>query len=169
MNAPRRILALDLGTSCGWAISPGHPHNPPIAGAWNLTPARGESPGMRYLNLRAQLNTTRGAFPNIDLIAYELPHQRGGAATEIAYGLLGTLKAWTAELNPAPELYSIHSATLKKWATGNGRADKPAMLAAANNLTPVTLAGPAAFDEADAILLLHYTAQKFAPSLIRKP
>ena len=67
-----KILALDLATNTGWAHSDG------ASGVQSFKPRRGDSPGMRYLNLRAWLSRVQEVAP-IELIVYEQPHHRGGA------------------------------------------------------------------------------------------
>ena len=45
-----KILGIDPGTKCGWAVSSG---NAVIdSGVWNLSPRRFEGGGMRYVHLR---------------------------------------------------------------------------------------------------------------------
>lgn len=55
---------------------------------------------------------------------------------------------------------AVHSATLKKWDTGSGRADKGAMLAAVRARWKPDVAGD---DEADALALLHYALDRLVP------
>ena len=43
------ILALDVATHCGWAISK------EIYGVWDLTPKRDESKGMKLIRFRSKL------------------------------------------------------------------------------------------------------------------
>jgi Holliday junction resolvasome RuvABC endonuclease subunit len=117
-----RILAIDPGTSCGWAVSDGP------SGTWDLSVKRGESPGMRYIRLRGCLVEMRRCFPDIGLLAFEKSFQRGQAAREIHLKLVGTLEVWCAE--ESVELTHVYAATLKKYATGSGRASKEEMCAA---------------------------------------
>jgi len=84
------ILALDLATSTGWACSDG------ASGVQSFKPRRGDSPGMRYLELRAWLSRVREVAP-FELIAYEQPHHRGGYPTEVLVGMATTVQAWAAE------------------------------------------------------------------------
>jgi len=78
-----KILALDLGTKTGWALAE---NDRTESGVQVFDVRRGESPGMRYLRFNRWLEELTGATPKPDLIAYEQPHHRGGAATEIAAG-----------------------------------------------------------------------------------
>jgi len=142
-----RILSLDFGSRCGWAISDG---NDVESGVWQIAPQRGESPGMRYVRLRGCLNTLLAAYPDLAAVYYEQAHHRGGAATEYAVGCATASQAWCAE--KGIDHAAVHSATIKKHATGRGNADKAAMLAA------MQAKGHAVTDdnEADALALLHW-------------
>ena len=120
------IFALDLGTSTGWALTDGVTVE---SGVQTFDVKRGESPGMRYVRFNAWLSDT-AIIP--DLIVYEQTHQRGGAATEVAAGLATRVQEYCAR--EKCEHTAVHTATLKKWATGSGRGGKTAMIAAACNL-----------------------------------
>lgn len=117
-----RILALDPGTSCGWAVSDGP------SGTWNLTPARGDSPGMRYIRLRARLEEVRQAHPDLGLVAYEQAFQVGRKAVEIYDGIITHVQSFCAEHHI--EHTTVFASTLKKWATGKGNASKQEMRSA---------------------------------------
>lgn len=121
-------LGIDPGSTCGWAVHNGE--TLVAAGTWDIRPPRGSSPGMRYIYLRTRLDEIHKAFPALALVIYEQAHQRGGAATEYAFGCATHIQAWCAERGL--EHQSLHTATLKKFATGRGNAKKPEMLAAAN-------------------------------------
>ena len=55
------ILAFDLGTKCGWALSP------ESSGVWCLKPSTHESSGQRYFKFREHLNQIF-LFNKIDLV-----------------------------------------------------------------------------------------------------
>ena len=142
-----RTLALDMGSRCGWAIGKA---GEVCSGVWDIAPRRGESPGMRYLHLRAHLQHVRAAYPDLAAVFYEQAHHRGGAATEYAVGCVATVQAWCAE--HSLEHAAVHSATIKKHATGKGNASKDEMVASARarGHTPVD------DNEADALGLLDW-------------
>lgn len=125
-----RILGLDFGSKTGYALIDGlDPPHVDHVGTWDIRPYRGDSPGMRYLNLRARIVQVIKAFPDgISLICYEQAHHRGGAATEQAAGCVATCQAVCAEFHV--EHTSVHSASLKLFATGSGRAGKSDMFSA---------------------------------------
>lgn len=140
------ILALDLGTKTGWSTNVDGRRSGTIA--FDLK--RGESPGMRFLRCRSWLKEMGSLLGTLDVIAFEQAHQRGGHATAVAYGLQGEVLAFAAE--HGIETMPVHTATLKKSATGSGRASKEAMIEAAR------LKGwnPEDDNEADALHLLDY-------------
>jgi len=91
----------------------------------------------------------------IDIIVYEQAHHRGGAATAVCVGLITEVQAFAAEHDI--ELMPVHTATLKKFATGSGRADKKDMVQAAQKRGW----NPQDHNEADAALLLEYALNEF--------
>lgn len=147
-----RALALDMGSRCGWAIGKAGEvcAGQVCSGVWDIAPRRGESPGMRYLHLRAQLQSVRAAYPDLAAVFYEQAHHRGGAATEYAVGCVATVQAWCAE--HGLEHAAVHSATIKKHATGKGNAPKDAVMGAMRRRGFT----PADDNEADALALLDW-------------
>lgn len=116
-----KILALDLATTTGWASSDG------TSGVQSFKPRRGDSPGVRYLNLRAWLSGMYKIIP-FELIAYEQAHFRGGYATEVLVGMATTVQAWAAEYGV--ETTTRQSSEIKKYALGKGKGSKLAMMLA---------------------------------------
>ena len=130
------ILALDTGLSTGWAFGNGDMVE---SGARDFHKRRGESNGIVFLRFRKWLcwffdGSQRDFTPT--LLVYEQPHHRGGAATEIGVGMTTRVQEVAAQYSV--ECASCHTATLKKFATGNGRASKADMMAAARNLLDLT-------------------------------
>ena len=136
------ILALDLATTVGWASSDGS------SGMQNFKPRRGDSPGMRYLNLRAWLSRMHEITP-FGLIAYEQAHHRGGYATEVLIGLATTVQAWAAE--HGVETTSRRSGEIKMHALGTAKGTKLAMMLACEKKFGIE---PRDDNHADAIWLL---------------
>ena len=116
------ILALDLATRTGWAHTCGE------SGVQDFSPRRGDSPGMRWLALRAWLNRVLDMVPT-DLIVYEQAHHRGGAATHCAHAMIGVVESVAAERKI--EVTNRHTSTIKKFAVGKANAPKERMLIAA--------------------------------------
>ena len=151
-----RILALDFGSTTGYAIGTAHGLTIHTSGTWNIAPRRGDSPGMRYIYLRRKFEEVLGAYPDLSLVVYEQAHMRGGAATSYAMGCEATLQAWCAE--KGLEFTTVHSATLKKFATGKGNSKKPEMMVAATK-RGWTFADD---NEADALWILDYALREVA-------
>ena len=143
-----RILALDCGTKTGWCVA--DDQKIIESGVLHFPLNRGESPGMRFLRFRAELvgllQLTRP-----EIICYEQAHHRGGAATEVSVGMTTRVQEIAAQ--SGIDVFPCHSGTLKKWATGKGNADKPAMCAVA-----ATFLGrePEDDNEADAVCLARW-------------
>lgn len=114
-------LALDLGTSTGWAIL-----------CDDVIEATGQEyfPMDRDMGRKAAGNRLRNflefikTFHYVDEIFYEHNHriQAGEKAVRVYYGMLGILEMVTAAADV--NLIAIHTTTLKKGFTGNGRAQK---------------------------------------------
>ena len=152
-----RVLALDFGGKTGWAV--GSVSEVPTFGTWHIAPARGDSPGVRYINLRANLAKVLAGFGKIDLVCYEQCHHRGGAATEYAAGCATHVQAWCAENGIAHT--SVHSATLKVHATGSGRAYKDAMGRAATAKWDKLPLAQADDNAIDALWVLDWALNKY--------
>jgi Holliday junction resolvasome RuvABC endonuclease subunit len=141
-----KILALDTGTRTGWAIIDGG--RVFESGVQDFSKRRGESNGAMFLRFRAWLADMLYMQGHIKFVCYEQAHHRGGAATEICVNLTGRVQEECAAR--CIEFVGIHTATLKKWACGSGRADKTDMTTAAiKRLGRV----PIDDNEADAVLL----------------
>jgi len=163
------VLALDLGTKTGWAL---YENGRIESGVQDFSKKRGESNGMLFLHFNRWLGGMAINHARPDLIVYEQPHHRGGAATEIAVNLAGRVQEWCAmaDVNHT----SVHSMTLKKWATGSGRASKSDMIAKALRCGFEHLGEIIDDNHADALLLLKYAleeilGEKHGMSALRKP
>ncbi len=146
-----KILALDMGTKTGWACDG-------MSGVHTFDVKRGESPGMRFLRFRAWLREMVNDLVVPEVIVYEQPHHRGGAATEVAYGFLTEVK--TSAATNSIELMPVHSSTLKKWATGTGAAKKAQMIYEARRRGY----DPKDDNHADACLLYEYAIEELRGS-----
>jgi crossover junction endodeoxyribonuclease RuvC len=156
-DALMKILALDLGTHAGWALlESGHVES----GVQISDVKRGESPGMRYLRFNRWLEEMAGGDPRPGVIVFEQAHHRGGAATEVAAGFSTRVLEFCAR--HGIEHASVHTATLKKFATGKGNADKEAMVQAARQRFKPALADD---NEADALWILEYARRELMPGI----
>lgn len=140
------LLALDLGTTTGWAVRA--PSGLITSGTASFKPGRYDGGGMRYLRFSRWLDEI--GSDGLGGIWFE--EVRRHAATDAAHvygGLMATLTAW-AELRGIPYA-GVPVGTIKKQATGKGNANKDAMIAAAR----ARGFSPADDNEADALALLH--------------
>ena len=159
------ILALDLGTRTGWALAEGGRVE---SGAQVFDVKRGESPGMRFLRLSRWLEEIARVdheHPHgvLELVVYEAAHHRGGAATAVGVGMSSHVLAFCAR--HGIEHQPVHTATIKKFATGNGRGDKAAMIAAVQRRGwAAHVVEPLDDNHADALALLHYALEELVPN-----
>jgi Holliday junction resolvasome RuvABC endonuclease subunit len=145
-SAGTSILALDLGTTTGWASLIGGIIQ---SGTVSFRPSRYDGGGMRYLRFQRWLDTL--VHNNDGLAAIYFEEVRRHVGTDAAHlygGFLATLTAWCEREQVAYQ--GVPVGTIKRFATGRGNADKHAVLAA------VTARGfrPADDNEADAIAIL---------------
>ena len=143
----RTILALDLGTTTGWAL---RSHDGLItSGTVSFKPGRYDGGGMRYLRFTNWLTEIDRLSGPIAAIWYEEVRRHAGTdASHVYGGLMATLTAW-AELRGIPYA-GTPVGTIKRHATGKGNANKQDMIAAARQRG----FSPADDNEADAIALL---------------
>ncbi len=147
-----RILAIDAATKTGWALWHGKLVE---SGVEDFSKRRGESNGSMFLRFRTWLKHILQE-QSINFVVYEQSHHRGGAATEIGVNLTGRVQEVCAELKI--EFVAVHTATLKKWATGHGKADKTVMMARAH---PILEREPIDDNEADAALMSKWAAENY--------
>lgn len=115
-----RILALDVATKTGFAVEND------VYGVWDLTTRRDESKGMRIVRFRAKLKEIL-KLEKINLVVFERPGGRHTAAVIVQSELQGQLKQICEKKEIPYRAYS--SKEIKKFATGNGNAGKPTMVA----------------------------------------
>ncbi len=124
-----RILALDLGTKCGWARGDGR-QGRVDHGTWDLAPQkqrRFEGGGMKWVRLRRFLDEVGDG---VTLVVIEEVRRHLGVDAAHAYGgALAVVTEW-CEARGVP-YQAVPVATIKKHATTKGNAKKDAMMAAA--------------------------------------
>ena len=151
-RADRTLLALDLGTTTGWAL---HGVDGLItSGTVSFRPGRFDGGGMRYLRFSNWLGELDRLSGPIAAIWFEEVRRHAGTdAAHVYGGLMATLTAW-AELRGVP-YEGVPVGTIKRFATGKGNANKDAMIAA------VRARGfsPADDNEADAIAILFWALE----------
>lgn len=141
------ILALDLGTTMGWAL-----RNAGVIqhGFISFKGHRYEGGGMRYLRFGRWLSEV-AASAQVSAVYFEEVRRHAGVdAAHVYGGLLATLTAW-CESRDIP-YQGVPVGTIKRHATGKGNASKEQVIAAMR-----ALGHPVADDnEADALALLHW-------------
>ncbi|ALK09020.1 hypothetical protein BVIR_1231 [Blastochloris viridis] len=145
-SAHGAILALDLGTTTGWAsLTGGIVHS----GTATFRPGRFDGGGMRYLRFQRWLTQLANDTGGLASVYFEEVRRHVGTdAAHLYGGFLATLSAWCEREGVAYQ--GVPVGTIKRHATGKGNADKTAVLAAirARGFTP------ADDNEADAIAIL---------------
>ena len=141
------ILALDLGTTAGWALR--SPDGRINSGTVSFRPSRYDGGGVRYLRFHAWLDAIENDASGIGVVHYEEVRSHVGTdAAHVYGGLLATLSAWCEQREIAYQ--GVPVGTVKRFIAGKGNADKNAVIAA------VRARGfaPADHNEADAIAVL---------------
>lgn len=148
------ILALDLGTTTGWAMLC---DGTITSGSESFKPSRFEGGGMRFLKFKRWLADTKACTDGIDAVYFEEVRRHAGVDAAHAYGgFMAHLTAW-CEHHQIP-YQGVPVGTIKKHATGKGNANKDAMIAAAMALG----FGPQDDNEADALALLAFAIAQSA-------
>lgn len=142
------ILALDLGTQTGWAISK---DGQIVSGSKSFKTKSVDGAGMRYLRFRRWLDSLRKEHGIINEVYFEDVRRHEGTQAAHVYGAFkGVLMMWCEEwLIP---YQGVPVGTIKLFATGKGNASKEMMIDAAREC------GYDVVDDnhADAIHLLRY-------------
>ncbi len=121
-----KILAIDPGTHCGYALSPFE------SGVWNLSVGRHEGGGMRFVKLRSYLAK---ACQGAELVVYEEVRGHKGTDAAQVYGGIVAIIQEHCEQSRIP-YQGVPVGTIKKFATGKGNSNKEVMLAAARARWP---------------------------------
>lgn len=159
------VLALDLGTHTGWAVRSSWPHlcghSVIESGVQDFSKKRGESNGMLFYHFNRWLRDMQCgelSCTGFNLVVWEQAHHRGGAATSMALGLSTRVEEFCA-INGI-EHASVHSATLKKFATDDGRASKELMIAHYHAIYGDPARKVTDDNECDALWLLQYAIKE---------
>ena len=121
------ILALDLGTTTGWALRSGREKI--LSGTISFKPNRFEGGGMRYLRFSQWLDGLLKSLPDLDVVYFEEVRRHSGVDAAHAYGgFLGTLTSWCEE--QGLPYRGVPVGTIKQFITGKGNADKATVIAA---------------------------------------
>lgn len=158
----KTILALDLSLSTGWCITTTSDTPTYRSGKWKL---RNTNPISRIISLQEELYEAL-TFDHIDLIVFERVDFSKFLLAYASYNQLLAMVYLFADGSNTP-LYGVPTGTLKKYSTGNGGADKEAMVAAANLIWPdKNFEVKADNDEVDARLLARLVVEHLTNPLL---
>jgi|AACY02.12.fsa_nt_gi Holliday junction resolvasome, endonuclease subunit len=144
-----RVLAIDPGGRCGFGVV--DDDGLVLSGCWHLVKS-GERHGIRFWRLFHRLSEVYAAAGPFDVVGWETKFALPGASTmnlRVTGGYEGVLKAWCEQLQ-ITDYRGIAPSSLKKRATGNGRAEKADMAAEACRRTGKDIRDD---NEADAVCL----------------
>jgi len=146
------ILALDLGTTTGWALRT--PDGTITSGTQSFRPQRFEGGGMRFLRFKRWLTDIKACAEGIDSLHFEEVRRHVSTDAAHAYGgFLATLTSW-CEHHQIP-YEGVPVGTIKRHATGKGNAGKEEVVAAMRGRGHA----PADDNEADALAILHWVVE----------
>jgi hypothetical protein len=142
------ILALDLGTTTGWAMLC---DGTVTSGSQSFKPRRFEGGGMRFLKFKRWLADTKACTDGLDAVYFEEVRRHAGVDAAHAYGgFMAHLTAW-CEHHEIP-YQGVPVGTIKKSACGKGNASKEEMVEKARAIVK----NVSDHNEADAIHILMY-------------
>lgn len=149
-----KVLALDTARNTGIAIL----HADGGIGHETRRFSHGDHPGDLFFNFRIFLTEANEAIEGFHAVYYEKKQFIGTSIenARMAFGFEGNLLSW-CRLNEIP-VTGIANGTIKKWATGNGHADKAQMIAAVKQFG----FEPQDHNSADALALLALAMERLA-------
>lgn len=163
---PRRVLGLDLGTRCGWALATSAEVDWRQSGVWELKAGRGRlleqvKLGPRMLELRRRLEEARATH-----VFYEEVHRHLGTSAAHVFGALrGVVEMYCLEAGAL--LLGFQVQAVKRRATGYFNAQKEHMQWAAQR--QFGMPETPAEDQADALWVLQCGLDVLALDVELKP
>ena len=146
-------LALDCATQTGWAVISFDTGLILGSGTEKLP---GKSQAERFYNFKLMFEYMSITW-DIGFVCVERPHLRGWSASKLALGLYTSAEC-AHFARSGMEVKDVHTGTLKKWATGHGKASKGDMILEAMKRTDIIATDD---NEADAILIALYAHEKW--------
>ncbi len=144
------ILALDLGTTTGWAL---RENGQVSSGSVSFKPAHFDSGHSRYTRFRRWLGTNGNCA--VDEVIFEAVRRHNGTVAAHTYGgFMATLQTWCDARGLPYE--GVPVGTIKKFTTGKGNASKLAIVAAMEKRGH----NPRDDNEADALALLYWRLEQ---------
>ena len=153
-----RIIALDLALTTGWCqLVGGYVES---SGIWDLRPYRegeGQHNGSMFNALYEKIGALIDDYEDdTPLIIWERAHMRGGPSTRLGMGWISATQM-VADTFRCP-IMDVHTGTLKKFATGDNKAGKNAMM----DYAETKLGRPPVDDnEADAVCCAYYGLENY--------
>lgn len=145
-----KVLALDIATHCGYYSLYGN-------GTWNFTESKRRNENKQHKDFRDTLMGFITAHGIRQIVAEDINVNNHFTDMRKLSEFRGILFEICDELDlPEPEFVNV--ATLKKWATGNGRADKMMMMQACEEKYHYV---PPDDNAADACHLYYYYCRKY--------
>lgn len=117
-----KVLAIDLGTKLGFAYR--NSQDEVASGVVHLKSNKKASVEMRWVVLYRFLTLIHGA-EDFEAVVYEQPGRLFGHAKKILPGIQAIIELWAAQNGLA--IHTCSPSTIKKFATGDGTADKDMM------------------------------------------
>ena len=145
--ARRDVLGLDIATRCGY-------YSLHSSGAWDFHANKSRQTYLTFYRTLKEYIQVHGIRK---LVVEDLNVNNHFSDLRKLAQLHGIMLLVSEELALLPVEY-VNVSTLKRWATGNGRADKSEMIAACVNNYRFY---PKTSDEADAFLLFHFYCRKW--------
>jgi Holliday junction resolvasome RuvABC endonuclease subunit len=143
------IMALDLGTTTGWAIK--EPSGNITSGTASFKTRRFEGGGMSFLRFKQWLTDFKNTLGIIDAVYFEEVRAHKGVDAAHKYGgFLAHLTAW-CEHHQIP-YQGIPVGTIKKHITGKGNSSKDCVI----NAIKKKGFNPSDDNEADSLALLSF-------------
>ena len=143
------VLGLDIATHCGY-------YSQHAWGTWNFTESKRRNDNKQHKDFRDTLLGFIQTHGIRQIVAEDINVNNHFTDMRKLSEFRGILFEVCDELDlPEPEFVNV--AVLKKWATGNGRADKEEMMRACQRLYHYT---PQDDNVADACHLFHYYLKK---------
>ena len=152
-----KVLALDLGTRCGFAVGDVFSPGRVLSGTMNFKPGKFASFGRRAKDFGAWLDRIYTLEDFGDVVFEEVRRHVGTDAAHIYGSFLAEVTSF-CEDNAIP-CAGVPVGTIKKHATGRGNAKKPEMMAAAVSWG----FKPDDDNEADALALLRLRLEQLQP------
>lgn len=124
------ILALDLGTTTGWAL---FKDDVCIAsGEWDCSPLLGRGERWKRFQKELRKHIVWAQSFGETVVVYEKVMAHAGTSAAHIYGGFEAIVEWEC-FKRGVDLEHVAVKTVKKFATGNGNAKKPAMMQAAKD------------------------------------